>query len=217
MRKYNIIVHDWKRRGDAILVNLQISNDSALNKLIYKNICYKEYLINKLVEIKKELDSLTNTFNKSIKENFSFCWYQFYKFIFIFTNSWKAGTKTQDLETVCVGLIVLINTVQNRNFKNKSLDRKKYLKEIQKPDHIGINAFSIAEITGIPRATVVRKLEFLIKNKFLNIDEKKLYTFGLSTESKQYKVISKLQDKNMNSLSQLLYKISNQIKVINKK
>ena len=54
-----------------------------------------------------------------------------------------------------MGLIVLINTVQNRNFKNKSLDRKKYLKEIQKPDHIGINAFSIAEITGIPRATLL--------------------------------------------------------------
>ena len=82
-----------------------------------------------------------------------------------------------------MGLIVLINTVQNRNFKNKSLDRKKYLKEIQKPDHIGINAFSIAEITGIPRATVVRKLEFLIKNKFLNISEKKLI------DSKKYRHI----------------------------
>ena len=55
-KKYNITVHDWKRRGDAILVNLQISNDSALNKLIYKNICYKDYLINKLIEIKKYSD-----------------------------------------------------------------------------------------------------------------------------------------------------------------
>ena len=114
-----------------------------------------------------------------------------------------------------MGLIVLINTVQNRDFKNKSLDRKKYLKEIQKPAHIGINAFSIAEITGIPRATVVRKLEFLIKNKFLNIDEKKLYTFGIGVQSKQFKVISKLQDRNMNALSKFLYRVFNQIKVIN--
>ena len=152
---------------------------------------------------------------KLIKENFSFCWYQFYKFLFIFSNRWKTDTKTQDLETICVGLIVLINTVQNKSFKNKSLDRKKYLKEIQKPDHIGINAFSVAEITGIPRATVVRKLEFLIKNKFLNISEKKLYTFGMSMRSKQFKVITKLQDKNMKALSKFLYKVFNQIELIN--
>ncbi|MDA9647842.1 MarR family transcriptional regulator [Candidatus Pelagibacter sp.] len=153
--------------------------------------------------------------SKSIKENFSFCWYHFYKFLFIFTNRWKTDTKVHDLETICVGLIILINTVQNRDFKNKDLNRKKYLKEIQKPDHIGMNAFSIAEITGIPRATVVRKLHFLIKNKFINIDEKKLYTFGMSMKGNQFKVISKLQDKNMKSLSKFLYRIFNQIKVIN--
>ena len=70
-------------------------------------------------------------------------------------------------------------------------------------------------ITGIPRATVVRKLQFLIKNKFLNIDEKKLYTFSIGVQSKQFKVISKLQDRNMNALSKFLYMIFNQIKVIN--
>jgi len=179
-------------------------------------------LVSKFSEILKDKNITDKSFgideiSKLIKENFSFCWYQFYKFLFIFTNRWKADTKTQDLETICVGFIVLINTVQNKIFKNKNLGRKKYLKEVKKFDHIGINAFSIAEISGIPRATVVRKLQFLIKNNFLTINEKKLYTFGLSAKSKQYKVISKLQDKNMNSFSHLLYRIFNQIKVINTK
>jgi len=179
-------------------------------------------LVSKFSEILKDKNITDKSFgideiSKLIKENFSFCWYQFYKFLFIFTNRWKADTKTQDLETICVGFIVLINTVQNKIFKNKNLGRKKYLKEVKKSDHIGINAFSIAEISGIPRATVVRKLQFLIKNNFLTINEKKLYTFGLSAKSKQYKVISKLQDKNMNSFSHLLYRIFNQIKVINTK
>ena len=191
-----------KRKGKKIFIErsgfIQSKTNITLNDF--------SVLVSKFSEVLKDKKITDKSFgteeiSKSIKENFSFCWYQFYKFIFIFTNSWKAGTKTQDLETVCVGLIVLINTVQNRNFKNKSLDRKKYLKEIQKPDHIGINAFSIAEITGIPRATVVRKLEFLMKNKFLNISEKKLYTFGMTMQSKQFKVISKLQDRNMNALS----------------
>ena len=156
-----------------------------------------------------------NEISKSIKENFSFCWNQFYKFLFIFTNRWKTDTKTLDLETICIGLIILVNTVQNKSFKKKDLERVKYLKEVQKTDQIGMNAFSIADITGIPRATVVRKLEFLLENKFIKIDKNKLYSFSVNTESKQFKVIKKLQDKNMNSLSIFLYKVFNQINLVN--
>ena len=40
----------------------------------------------------------------------------------------------------------------------------------------GVNAMSISEITGIPRATVIRKLNKLIKEKFLKVDNKKHYS-----------------------------------------
>ena len=156
-----------------------------------------------------------NEISKSIKENFSFCWYQFYKFLFIFTNRWKTDTKTLDLETICIGLVILINTVHNKGFKKKDFEREKYLKEVQKTDQIGMNAFSIADITGIPRATVVRKLEFLLENKFIKIDKNKLYSFSVNTKSKQFNVIKKLQDKNMKSLSIFLYKVFNQINLVN--
>ena len=36
-------------------------------------------------------------------------------------------------------------------------------------------AFLISNLTGIPRATVIRKLKKLIKNKHLIMDNKKLY------------------------------------------
>jgi hypothetical protein len=39
----------------------------------------------------------------------------------------------------------------------------------------GINAMSISDITGIPRATVIRKLKNLVKLKNLTIDKKKHY------------------------------------------
>jgi predicted transcriptional regulator len=39
----------------------------------------------------------------------------------------------------------------------------------------GLNAMSISDITGIPRATAIRKLNRLIKEKHLLIDQKKLY------------------------------------------
>ena len=207
-----------KKNGKKIFVDRSAFITAKADKTL-KNLSILIFNFSEILNDKNKTNEAfgVDEISKSIKESFSFCWYQFYKFLFIFTNRWKTDTKTHDLETICIGFIVLINTVQNKNFKNKNLGREKYLKELKKSDHIGINAFSIADISGIPRATVVRKLKFLIKNNFLIIDKKKLYTFGLGTESKQYKVISKLQDKNMNSLSQLLYKISNQIKVINKK
>jgi len=203
-----------KKNGKKIFVDSSAFVTAKADKTL-KNLSILVFEFTKILKSKNITDESfsVDEISKSIKENFSFCWYQFYKFLFIFTNRWKTNTKTQDLETICVGFIVLINTVQNKIFKNKNLGRKKYLKELKRSDHIGINAFSIADISGSPRATVVRKLKFLIKNNFLIIDEKKLYTFGLGTESKQYNVISKLQDQNMNSLSQLLYKIFNQIKI----
>lgn len=176
-------------------------------------------LVSKFSEILASEKISNRAFNvseisNSIKENFSFCWYHFYKFLFVFTNRWKTDTKTLDLETICIGLIVLINTVQNKNFKNKDFDREIFFKEVKKNNQVGMNAFSISDITGIPRATVVRKLEFLIKNKFLNIDKKKLYSFSMNIKTKQFKIIKKLQDKNMISLSSFLYRVFNQINLI---
>jgi DNA-binding Lrp family transcriptional regulator len=176
-------------------------------------------LVSKFSEILASEKISNRAFNvseisNSIKENFSFCWYHFYKFLFVFTNRWKTDTKTLDLETICIGLIVLINTVQNKNFKNKDFDREIFFKEVKKNNQVGMNAFSISDITGIPRATVVRKLEFLIKNKFLNIDKKKLYSFSMNIKTKQFKIIKKLQDKNMISLSSFLHRVFNQINLI---
>jgi len=202
-----------KKSGKKIFVDRSAFITAKADKTL-KNLSILVFNFSEILNDKDKTDELfgVDEISKSIKESFSFCWYHFYKFLFTFTNSWKTYTKTKDLETVCVAFIVLINTVQNKIFKNKNLNREKYLKELKKSDHVGINAFSIADISGIPRATVVRKLKFLVNNNFLIINEKKLYTFGLSTQSKQYKVISKLQDKNMVSLSNLLYRISNQIK-----
>lgn len=51
-KKYNLIVEDWQRRGDNILFNLQILNDSALNRLSYAGIDYCEYCIDVINKIK---------------------------------------------------------------------------------------------------------------------------------------------------------------------
>ena len=55
-KKYKIEIQDWKRRGDAVLFNLQKDGDSALNRLTYNGIDYKEYCAEKIKEIKQYTD-----------------------------------------------------------------------------------------------------------------------------------------------------------------
>jgi DNA-binding Lrp family transcriptional regulator len=153
----------------------------------------------------------TNEISESIKTNFSFCWYQFYKFLFIYTTRWR--NNVTDLETLAIGLVVLLNTIDNKSFKVKDLNRKKYFKLSQGSDDIGVNAMSLSDITGIPRPTVVRKLKYLIKNNFLHINEKKLITLNITGAT--LKKTNELQDLNMKNLSNFLYRVFNQIKIIN--
>ena len=153
----------------------------------------------------------TNEISESIKTNFSFCWYQFYKLLFIYTNRMRSFFF--DLESLTIGLVVLLNTLDNKSFKVKDLNMKYWTKLAQGADEVGVNAMSISDITGIPRPTVVRKIKRLIESGFLHINEKKLITLNITGQrlKKQFK----LQDQNMKSLSNMLHRIFNQIKVIN--
>ena len=153
----------------------------------------------------------TTEISDSIKKNFSFVWYQFYKFLFIFTNRWRK--ELGDLETFCIGIIALLSAADSKSFKVKDLNRKKYQTSIQGSDERGVNAMSISEITGIPRPTVVRKLKYLIKKNILHINEKKLITLNITGDT--LKKAQELQDKNMLSLSNFVSRVFNQIKVIN--
>jgi DNA-binding Lrp family transcriptional regulator len=172
-------------------------------------------LVNKFSEVLTEEKMTKKVFDKdkiekSIKDNFSFCWYQFYKFLFIFTNRWRP---IADLETLAIGFVIVLNTVNNKSLRVKDLNRTTYHKLAQGADDIGVNTMSLSDITGIPRPTVVRKVKFLIQNKYLHINEKKLISFNL--KGKTLKHMTELQDLNMKSLSNFLYRIFNQIKVIN--
>ena len=148
---------------------------------------------------------------ESLKKNFTFCLYQFNKFIFIYLSRMRAEFK--DLETFSVGMIVLINTFSNKKFIPSKTDVKTSVKEIMGTDPKGVNAMSISEITNIPRATVVRKLKFLIDNNWLEINEKKL--IRLNVKDKSIKKRDEFMEQNLLSLSNFIYRVFNQIKIIN--
>mgnify|MGYP001387820152 FL=1 len=201
-----------KKTGKKIFVNRSAFYAAqAINTLKDLTILLHEFskLLKKIKVGEKVIEP--NEISSSIKKNFSFCWYQFYKFLFIFTNRWR--NEVRDLETFSIGILVMLNASHSERFRIKDLNIRAYQQSIQGSDERGINAMSIAEITGIPRPTVVRKLKFLINNGFLHINEKKLISVNIKGVALSRS--RKLQDQNMLSLSNFIFRVFNQIKVIN--
>jgi len=168
----------------------------------FNKILKKEKLITEVYSVDEIISAM--------KENFSYCWYQFNKFWFIYMYRWRAELK--DLEILAIGMVVLINAVKNKEFVSKK-NMRSYQKALMGSDARGVNAMSISEITGIPRPTVVRKLKYLIDKKYLHINEKKLITFDAKDSA--FQKTSKMINQNMLSLSNFIYKTFNQIRIIN--
>lgn len=201
-----------KKKGKKIFIT-RTAFTTAQATFTLKNMSTVLCEFNKVLEEEKivKIAYQSTEISDSIKKNFSFVWYQFYKFIFIFTNRWRK--ELGDLETFIIGVLVFINAVENKNFKIKEFDRKKYTISIQGSDERGVNAMSLAEITGIPRSTVIRKLKSLIKKDLLQINEKNLITVNMRGES--FKMAQRLQDQNMISLSNFISRTFNQLKITN--
>ena len=88
-----------------------------------------------------------------------------------------------------------------------------FIKRLNEFGNQGLNAMTISELTGIPRPTVVRKLKNLIDKKYLHINEKKLITFNAKDSA--FITTKGMVNKNMISLSNFIYKVFNQIRIIN--
>ena len=226
------ISHDLKIPKESVRRKvLDLEKKGSIKKIGKKIFVDKSTFVNaKATDTLKDLSILLNEFNKllkeekftdsvfqleeitnSIKENFSFCLYQLNKFLFIYLNRWRP--EMPDLETLTVAMLVVLNATENKNFKPSKLSIKSYREEIMGSDTKGVNAMSISDITGIPRPTVVRKLKWLINKKFLHINDKKLISFD--AKGSTFKKTNSIQDKNMLSFSNFIYRLFNQINIIN--
>jgi len=109
---------------------------------------------------------------KEIKNNYSFYWYHYLNTQLEYIKVWQ--TQFKDLEMLLIGLQTLIQSI--RDLKNsrklQNLDSFLLNKTIKSTDsfdvkNVGISATSISEVTGIPRANCIRKLEKYIKMKMV--------------------------------------------------
>ena len=169
----------------------------------FSQILKKENLINKFSN-RLEVSRL-------VKDNFSFCWYQFLKFILAYCFRWRKYFG--ELEILLIGITVAFNSVSTATVKLKGVESyiDKWREEILQSNIRGINAMSISDITGIPRATVIRKLKKLINLNMIQLDKNKL--LHIKFNNKSYKETSNLQNETINDLSDFITRTFNQINI----
>ena len=201
-----------KKKGKKIFLDRSAyKSQEPINTL--KNV---SVLLSKFSEISKKNNitkkSLDRTeVSKLIKNNFSFCWYQFFKFIFSYCFRWRKYFG--DLEIMLIGITIAFNSVTTASIKLKGIESyiDKWREEILQNNIRGINAMSISEITGIPRPTVIRKINSLIKLNMVEMDKNKL--LNIKFNNKSYKETSELQNETINDLGIFITRTFNQINI----
>ena len=141
-----------------------------------------------------------------IAKNFSHIWKLYYELQIPMILKWKKVF--MDIESFHVWGVCVVN--EQLNIKrmgdlkmNKTSYLKKYYNSLSQLQ--GMNAMSISDISGIPRATVTRKLNTLLKKKYLKINDKKHYTLA----NERQKEVSEIQKINFSHLADFVSQVFN--------
>ena len=110
-----------------------------------------------------------------IKNNFSYIWKIYYELQIPMMINYKKIFK--DLESFHIfGTCIVNQHLYAKKISDDYMTRDSFIKTTYTAHKMqGLNAMSISDITGIPRATVIRKLKRLVKLNNLTIDTKKHY------------------------------------------
>ena len=140
-----------------------------------------------------------------LKNNFSYTWKMYYELQIPMMINYKKIFK--DLETFHIfGICVVNQHLHAKKISEDYVNRVNFYDSVMRADKIpGINAMSLSDISGIPRATVIRKLKTLIKNKLLTIDNKKHYRLQAGFAKK----LIPLQKKNIIELANFSTRVFN--------
>ena len=136
---------------------------------------------------------------KEIKSNFSFYYYHYYNCQVKWMKMWKK--KIKDLDLIFIAIQALIPTLKSniKNKKNNDADSENIHlligeNGLSNTNIRTISASSISEISGIPRATCIRKIQKLEKLGMLAREEKTKRYFINQRSSDRTKHITKKEN-----------------------
>ena len=149
---------------------------------------------------------------KFIKDHFTVCWEYFYRFQIPYLT--RHRTAFSDLESWNVwGSIAIVQTSAFKEDLQK-ITREEltgyedyYVSMLKFKPKRGINASSISDISGIPRATVIRKLRSLEKKGFIKRNEKLEYTLGQAKNLKTFQSNYLINQKNLSDFCTTMFNL----------
>jgi len=158
-----------RRKINNLIRNEMLDKDK--NVLSWKPIekhqeSYNSIVTQELQQISKLIQIISVHLNVSfsrekitneLKKNYSFYWYHYIKTQLEYLRMWQ--NRLNDLELLLISMQCLIQS--NLNSVKNLKDNIKYG---------SVSATSISEVTGIPRATCIRKLDKLFKMKIIKKD-----------------------------------------------
>ena len=124
------------------------------------------------------------TIENTIKKKFTLCWRWFYRMqiplIIGYHKFMKDLTTFHIWGTICMNQILNVSKQFNKDDSKNSLDyftTNNVLIENLGSDS-GISAMSISDMTNIPRATIIRKCQYLVKEDLIKLNAKKQYVLS---------------------------------------
>ena len=138
--------------------------------------------LNKHKIYSKKLNQVT--VENMIKKKFTLCWRWFYRMQIPLIIGYHKYMK--DLSTFHIWGTVAMNQVLNVSKHLNTGDNKNSLDYFTTNNVLienlgsdtGISAMSISDMTGIPRATIIRKCQYLVKEDLIKINAKKQYVLS---------------------------------------
>ena len=202
------------------LKNIRINNvnyNIRLERNIF-NLSKLLFLVIQKLSKEHRLSNFTREdIDKKIRENYTQYWSVFFKFQIPYILRWKKLFSSIDYFYIW-GLCAL-NEALNSKKLDKSIkdnmfsEAEEFLKNITKlKSSLGLNPTTISELSGIPRATVIRRIKYLVKKNFLH-KEKQLYKINNNRSLKTSILINDNYKKNQHDLKLFLKEILNLIKI----
>ena len=175
------------------------------------------YLITSKLKKEHNLESYSrNKIEQKIRENYTQYWSLFFKFQIPYLLGKKKIFTSIEIFYIW-GLCALNEALNSKKLSNsiknsmflQTLDFHKNVTKLKNSQ--GINPTTISELSGIPRATVIRKIQYLVKKKFLYKDNQ-LYKINNNQNTKSFHIQNENFKKNQSQLKLFLCEILNLIK-----
>ncbi len=203
------------RKLKSIRIN-KVNYNPKLERNVY-NLSKLLHLFCKNLKKDHNLTTLTREeIEKKILLNYTQYWNLFFKFQIQYIL--RSKNVFSSIDTFYIFGLCALNEVWNSKKlneikKSKFFEKSEtFIENVTKlKDSKGLNPTTISELSGIPRATVIRKINFLVKKKFLH-KVNQLYKINNKQNSKNFKLLNEHFFINQQQLRNLLKDILNLLK-----